>query len=135
MKKVLILIVSIGLVFGLIGVGTQSSFRDVETSRGNTFTAGVWDNPGIESDTTPPVITLLGEDPVNLYVGDTYEDAGATALDDVDGDITNSIVVVNPVDTSIAGTYTITYNVSDAAENPAEEVTRTVIVNEKPEKE
>ncbi len=42
MKKILILIVSIGLVFGLIGVGTQSSFSDVETSRGNTFTAGVW---------------------------------------------------------------------------------------------
>lgn len=54
MKKILILIVSIGLVFGLIGVGTQSSFSDVETSRGNTFQAGTWktdqtiafDNPG-----------------------------------------------------------------------------------------
>ncbi len=80
-------------------------------------------------DTTPPVISLLGSATVNLTVGDSYTDAGATALDDVDGDITSHIVVVNPVDTSTAGTYTVTYNVSDAAGNNATQVTRTVIVS------
>jgi len=130
-KKILILVVSIGLVFGLIGVGTQAYFSDVETSRGNTFTAGVWDNPGIESDTTPPVITLIGDETVNLTVGDSYKDQGATATDDVDGDITANIVVGGDVvDTNAVGTYIITYNVSDVAGNPATEVTRTVIVSE-----
>ena len=45
------------------------------------------------ADTTAPVITLLGEDPVAITVGDAYVDAGATATDDVDGDITANIVV------------------------------------------
>jgi phage-related protein len=79
-------------------------------------------------DTTAPVITLVGDNPVEVYEGATYTDAGATASDDVDGDLTASIVVVNPVDTSVIGEYTITYNVSDAAGNPATEVTRTVNV-------
>ena len=83
-------------------------------------------------DTTAPVITLLGDDPVEVYEGDTYTDAGATASDDVDGDLTASIVVVNPVDTAVLGTYTVTYNVSDAAGNAATEVTRTVNVVEVP---
>lgn len=79
-------------------------------------------------DTTKPVITLLGSASVTITEGDTYTDAGATALDDTDGDITANIVTVNPVDINTPATYTITYNVSDAAGNAADEVTRTVIV-------
>ena len=45
------------------------------------------------ADTTAPVITLVGDDPVAITVGDAYVDAGATATDDVDGDITANIVV------------------------------------------
>jgi len=83
-------------------------------------------------DNIKPVITLLGSNPVNLYVGDSYADAGATALDNVDGDITSDIAVVNPVDTSVVGSYTIAYNVSDDAGNIAVEVTRIVNVTVKP---
>jgi hypothetical protein len=61
-------------------------------------------------------------------VGSSYTDAGATANDNVDGDISANIVVNNPVDTTTLGTYTVTYNVSDAAGNAAAEVTRTVHV-------
>ena len=82
-------------------------------------------------DTTPPVITLLGENPVNLCVGDTYVDAGATAFDNVDGDITLSVIIGGDVvNTSTVGTYTVTYNVSDSAGNVADEVTRIVNVVE-----
>ena len=79
-------------------------------------------------DTTVPVITLLGEDPVTIEVGDTYTDAGATATDNFDGDITSSIVTVSTVNTAIVGVYSVTYNVSDTAGNAAAEVTRTVTV-------
>jgi len=79
-------------------------------------------------DTTPPVITLLGSTPVNVEVNSVYIDAGATALDDVDGNITASIVTVNPVNTSAIGTYTVRYNVNDSSNNTAIEVTRTVNV-------
>lgn len=79
-------------------------------------------------DNTPPVITLLGDATVDVELGSAYVDAGATALDDIDGDITASIVTVNPVDTTTLGTYTVTYNVMDSAGNAAAEVTRTVNV-------
>ena len=62
-----------------------------------------------------PVITLTGSN-VTVNVGDTYTDAGATASDDEEGDITANIVVGgDTVDTATAGTYTITYDVSDGA--------------------
>ena len=59
-----------------------------------------------------------------------YTDAGATAADVCDGDLTAGIVVDNPVDTSVAGNYVIRYNVSDSASNAADEVTRTVTVED-----
>jgi hypothetical protein len=80
------------------------------------------------ADVTPPVITLLGDASVTVTEGDTYTDAGATASDDVDGNITANIATVNPVDTNTPAVYTVTYNVSDSAGNAATEVTRTVTV-------
>ena len=82
----------------------------------------------VTSDITAPVISLLGLNPHTLNVGQTYTDAGATAFDLVDGDITGNISVVNNVNTAIAGAYTVTYNVSDVAGNAAVQVTRTVTV-------
>ncbi len=67
---------------------------------------------------------MLGTDPTDIAFGVAYVDAGATAADDVDGDITGSIVV----DTNTVGPHTITYDVSDAAGHPAVQVTRTVNV-------
>jgi len=84
-------------------------------------------------DTTAPVITLNGGN-VTLTVGDTYSDAGATANDNVDGDITANIQTSGSVDTTTAGTYTITYAVSDAAGNAANTVSRTVTVQPVPNK-
>ena len=79
-------------------------------------------------DSTSPVITLLGTSTVTHEQGTTYTDAGATATDSVDGDLTSSISIVNPVDVSTSGEYTITYNVIDAAGNTATQVTRVVTV-------
>jgi len=76
-----------------------------------------------------PVITMTGTD-ATVTVGDVYTDAGATALDDEQGDVTASITVVSTVDTTTAGTYTVTYNVSDGALNAATQMTRTVTVEE-----
>ena len=79
------------------------------------------------SDTTPPVITLNGSPTIQLNVGDSWIDPGATATDETDGDITSSITVNGTVDTSTVGTYTLTYLVADAANNRAS-TTRTVLV-------
>lgn len=80
-------------------------------------------------DTKAPVITLNGSATINLSVGDSFTDLGATATDEIDGNISNNIIVAgDTVDTSKEGTYVITYNVSDAAGNAAAQLTRTVIV-------
>ncbi|MEO9571777.1 MAG: S8 family serine peptidase [Polaribacter sp.] len=80
-------------------------------------------------DTIAPVITLNGASIINLNVGDTYNELGATATDNVDGNLTSSIVITGSVNTTLAGTYVINYNVSDTAGNPATQVSRTVNVN------
>jgi len=80
-------------------------------------------------DSVKPIITLLGQTTVNLIKGESYSDAGATALDDSDGDITSSIVVQNPVDVNRIGRYIIRYDVNDSAGNSAIQLRRTVNVS------
>ena len=83
-----------------------------------------------EDDTTPPVVYLIGEEKVTLYVGDKYEEKGAYAKDEVDGDIKQKdIKITGEVDTSKAGTYKIKYVATDKAKNSGSK-TRTVIVKE-----
>jgi len=86
-------------------------------------------------DKTKPIIIRNGSAVVNLTVGDPYDDAGATAADDLDGNLTERINTVNPVDRFTVGTYTVTYTVSDDAGNAANPVTRTVNVAAVPEGE
>ncbi|HEY6163171.1 MAG TPA: immunoglobulin-like domain-containing protein [Bacteroidia bacterium] len=69
-----------------------------------------------KEDTTPPVITINGGN-VNLVIGDSYTDAGATANDDRDGDLSSLMEVDNPVNTALAGTYIVHYSVFDNTGN------------------
>lgn len=77
-------------------------------------------------DTVAPVITLNGEAEVTVELGAEYVDAGATATDNVDGDV-EVTVDSSAVNTSVEGTYAVTYTATDAAGNQAI-ATRTVIV-------
>ena len=108
-------------------VGTYTVTYNVSDAAGNAASQ-VSRTVNITPDVTIPVITLLGEAEVSLELGSTYTDAGATATDNIDGDITSSIVTVNPVDVNTVGTYSVTYNVSDTAGNGAFQVSRIVRV-------
>jgi len=66
-------------------------------------------------DVTPPVITISGNNPVTHEAGSPYSDAGATALDDVEGDITSRIITTNNVNPNVVGVYTVDYSVTDTA--------------------
>ncbi|WP_415407793.1 DUF1566 domain-containing protein [Sulfurovum sp. CS9] len=77
-------------------------------------------------DIIPPIITLNGTNPMDIVEGSTFTDPGAIATDDVDGDV--PVSVSGTVDTSIVGTYTLTYSATDAAGNDAATETRTVHV-------
>ena len=77
---------------------------------------------------TPPIITLIGANPLNLTIGDTFTDPGATANDTEDGNLTDEIATTTTVNTAVAGTYEVTYSVTDSG-NLSTSVTRSVIVS------
>jgi hypothetical protein len=81
-----------------------------------------------DPDTTAPVISLIGSSSIQHEINTTYIDPGATANDNIDGDLTSSIVTVNNVQDTLEGSYLVTYNVQDLSGNSALQVTRTVNV-------
>jgi hypothetical protein len=71
-------------------------------------------------DTRAPVITLIGPNPIQLVQGATYIELSATVEDETDGDITNNIDIdASSINNQVAGSYQVTYTVSDAAGNQA----------------
>jgi len=79
-------------------------------------------------DETKPVITLLGDNPMYLLVGESYVEPGYSADDDADLDLTADVTVQGNVDTQTMGSYTLSYLVADLSGNEADEVVRTVYV-------
>jgi pimeloyl-ACP methyl ester carboxylesterase len=84
-------------------------------------------------DATAPVINILGDNPLTITASTTatYIDPGATASDNIDGDISANISTSSNVDLTTVGTYSVVYTVSDNAGNIASS-TRTVEVVEAP---
>lgn len=102
--------------------------EEIEKLTADTAFTGTWTfakNAGGINHT--PVITAEDK---TLTVGDSFDVmAGVTALDKEDGDLTDKIEVINnTVDTSKAGTYTVTYKVTDS--NGAS-VTKTITITVK----
>jgi len=123
--------------------GTFDYTHDGSETVDDTFTYRVSD--GVDEseiatvllDITPvndaPAISLLGDGTITLVEGDTFNDPGATASDSEDGDISQDIMVGgDTVNTSVPGTYVISYNVADSDGSPAAEAVRTVVVNTAP---
>jgi len=73
-----------------------------------------------------PLITLLGENPIVLWRMTSFTDPGAMVTDN--RDTTRTIYGTGTVNTSVNGTYTLTYNAVDADGYPAITRTRTVQV-------
>ncbi|WOH38131.1 DUF5011 domain-containing protein [Thalassotalea fonticola] len=74
----------------------------------------------VQADITAPALTLKGDNPQQLFIGDTYIEAGANAIDDVDGDITNKIVIeAESIDNQKTGQYSVNYRVADESGNQA----------------
>jgi PKD repeat protein len=82
----------------------------------------------IIGDRTKPVITLLGNNPDSVEIGYNYIDPGATALDNVDGNISANIIKTGNLNTSVMGTYQLKYNGKDSSGNAADEKVRIVNV-------
>ncbi|MDC0552063.1 DUF5011 domain-containing protein, partial [Flavobacteriaceae bacterium] len=102
-------------------IGVYTLTYTATDSSGNTTTATRIVNV---VDTTTPVITLIGDNPMNIEVGGTFTDPGATATDNYDTEITVS--VTGTVDNTTVGAYTLTYTATDSSDNST---TVTRIVN------
>ena len=84
-------------------------------------------------DKEPPEITLTGGEAVSVRPMSRFEDPGAQAFDDSDGDVTSQITSKGIVDTSNRGDYNISYTVTDSYGNTASAI-RTVTVEGEPVK-
>ncbi|MBA1329969.1 hyalin, partial [Candidatus Endoriftia persephone str. Guaymas] len=109
-------------------LGSYTLTYNVSDSTGNAATA-VTRRVNVV-DQTAPVITLIGANPLEVALGSSFTDPGASASDAVDGDLSTSITVAGTVDTNTLGSYTLTYSVSDAEGNAATPVQRSVLVTD-----
>ncbi|MBI9102841.1 MAG: DUF5011 domain-containing protein [Spirochaetales bacterium] len=120
-------IVSSGLVSSDT-IGTYAITYNVSDAAGNTAETITRTVNVIGSDSTPPEISLEGDYITRIPQFSLYNEPGAMAIDNLDGDISANIIITGEVDTNIIGSTIITYNLSDLAGNIAATVTRTVIV-------
>ncbi len=80
-------------------------------------------------DEEAPVLTLKGNKVMTVISGMGWKDPGASATDNVEGDISRKVKVTGEVDPNKVGTYYLTYRVSDGSGNTAE-LKRTVVVRD-----
>ncbi|MEO8433473.1 MAG: immunoglobulin-like domain-containing protein [Pyrinomonadaceae bacterium] len=142
---------SCGAIVGEAALGTASAndscAGSVATSRsgvpsGNVFPVGqttitysatdAHNNTGTATqtvtviDNTPPTITLNGANSMTVECHTSFTDPGATAHDNCSPD--SAATASGSVNVNVVGSYTITYDATDAAGNNATSVTRTVNV-------
>lgn len=120
----------------LMGTATFSLLEDLAAYEGMNLTATA--TTGVDGSTsefsTPvpidlmgPDVSLIGANPMTLEAGESYTEFGATAMDTVDGDLSNAIQISGTVNTVVPGDYAVMYSVSDSAGHIAS-ATRTVTV-------
>lgn len=80
-------------------------------------------------DNEKPTITLKGNSTIYVDKNSSYTDPGYEAQDNCDGNITSNVIVDSKVNTSVSGTYEVTYTVKDSLGNETK-VVRTVYVKQ-----
>src|SRR5690625_4261707 len=78
-----------------------------------------------------PVLEVVGDNPMELEIGDEYVEEGVT----VDGEANEDVVITGEVDTDVAGEYTDTYTLTYGEDDETVTTTRTVNVVEEDEEE
>lgn len=115
--------------FDVERVGTYSVIYMVTNSR-NIQTTVVRTVRVLPVVINNPVITLLGKNPdtVLLRSSEEYMDPGATAIHEIEGDITDRMTITGNVNMNSLGRYSLTYRVQDNTIGWFSIETRTVYV-------
>ncbi|GAA3509811.1 hypothetical protein GCM10022393_23380 [Aquimarina addita] len=79
-----------------------------------------------------PVITIAGDDPLVFKIGSTLQYPNATAIDNVDGNLTDAIIVTDSVDQDKIGEYSITYTVTDSSMNIGTAIRKVIVIRDNP---
>jgi hypothetical protein len=86
--------------------------------KGTTETGGLFKREFMlhvtRPENTPPKVILIGAPLFNVTLNSSYTDAGYTAGDEEDGDITAQVIVTGNVNVDSVGLYTISYVVTDS---------------------
>jgi choice-of-anchor A domain-containing protein len=109
--------------------GTFAITYSAADPSGNTSTSPVTRTVHV-TDTLPPVLTLVGSASQVHECARPYTDPGATAMDMCFGDLSGSITRTGTVNTTVLGSYPLTYNVTDPAGQSATPVSRAVHVQD-----
>ena len=81
----------------------------------------------VEKPQIATIIHLTGDKMITINVGSNYEEPGYSAVDAIDGDITDKVEINSNVDTTKVGTYRIIYSVVNSDNVTTTEI-RTIIV-------
>lgn len=121
-------VVMSGVTFPLVTPGVYTILYDVVDLEGTP--AGQKQREVTIADTLAPVMTLNGSDMVMLECGiDIYEELGAAALDQCDGDL-EVLIGGATVDTAVTDTYVVTYDATDGQGLSPDTLSRTVVVQD-----
>ena len=104
---------------------TDKVIRTVEDGKVTYVVLDSSGNPGYaerdlpDTDIFPPELQLTGGEVLTATLGTYLSDPGYSALDNLDGDLTEAVEVSGYVDWLTPGSYSLTYQVSDRAGNTA----------------
>ena len=109
----------------VVSVLNESNIRPVINLKNNVLVGGgngtfsdpyVIKNLGIK-DQEKPTLNLIGDSEIDLIQNTSYVELGATATDNIDGDISDKIIIIENINISVLGTYFVEYSVSDSSGN------------------
>jgi len=115
------------IITGTVDSHTPGEYTITYTATDHSGKVSTLQRTVIVQDTTAPVVTLVGANPLILECPAPYIEPGATVTDACDSMPT--LIITGTVDSHTPGEYTITYTATDHSGNPATKH-RTVIVRD-----
>ncbi len=109
---------AMSLVIFLTACGDSKNSANKDTNDSLRLTLSSSDKTN-QTTLHPPKLTLLGDQNITLTLGDKFQDPGAVAEDQEDGNLTDQITVTSDLNLSKIGEYTIQYSVIDSDKQKA----------------